>query len=115
MARERRKQLTIRFLHRATLFLTFFTLGLVSLFFFGNSQNFLDRSQFIILGVLSVSSVLSTVMGCASLAIELSAFARRRRFVYLSMAGASALCAVVSLAAAFASRGILLVAAGTGR
>jgi len=115
MVRKSRKQLTVRFLHRATLFLSFFSLGLILLFFFGNAQNFLDSSQFVVLGSLSVSSVLSTVVSCVSLVLELFGYFRHRRGPYLAMASVSFICAVFSFATALSARGVLLVAAGTGR
>lgn len=115
MVRKSRKQLTIRFLHRAALFLSFFSLGLILLFFFGNAQNFLDTSQFIVLGVLSGISMLSTLVSFISMVLEISAFLARRRGPYLGMLSVSFLCFAYSLSAALVSRGILLVAAGTGR
>lgn len=115
MVRKSRKQLTIRFLHRTTLFLSFFSFGLILLFFFGNAQDFLDTSQFIVLSVLSASSILSTLVALTSAVLELSVCFGRRKQPYLSMFAVSVLCVLFSLSAALVSRGILLAAAGTGR
>lgn len=115
MVRKSRKQLTIRFLHRITLFLTFFSFGLILLFFFGNAQDFLDSSQFIVLSVLSASSILSTLVALTSAILELSACVRRRKRIYLAMFAVSVLCVLFSLSSALISRGILLAAAGTLR
>ncbi len=115
MVRKSRKQLTIRFLHRATLFLTFFSFGLILLFFLGNGQDFLDTSQFIVLTVLSAASMLATLVSATSAVLELSVFIGGKRGPYLGMFTVSVLCLVFSLSAALISRGILLLAAGTGR
>lgn len=112
MLRKSRKQFTIRFLHRTTLFLAFFTLGSLLLFLFGNFQNFLDSSQFIVLKVLAAVSVLSFIVSLVSFTIEVSASIGRRKGIYLTMAAASLFCAVLSLLSAVAARGILLFAAG---
>lgn len=115
MVRKSRKQFTIRFLHRTTLFLVFFTFGSLLLFLVGNFQDFLDSSQFIVLEVLSAVSVLSLVVSIFTFAIELSASIGRRKGIYLSMAAVSFACAAVSLASAIVARGILIFSAGIGR
>lgn len=115
MVRKSRKQFTIRFLHRTMLFLVFFSLGLVLLYLFGNGQDFLDSSQYIVLRTLSAATALSLAVSLMALVLEAAFFIRRRQRVYLSMSAASLFCLVFSLAGALLSRGILLASAGIGR
>lgn len=62
MHRKRRKQLTVRILFRTVLFFTSLTTGLALFFVFGNSQEFMDTTQIIVLSILSGTSLISVLI-----------------------------------------------------
>lgn len=79
MLRKRRKQLTIRFLYRTSLFLAAFTTGLALFFVFGNVQHFMDTTQTMILSILSAFALLLVLVTIILLIPEVSLFAQDRR------------------------------------
>jgi len=112
MFRKSRKQLTIRFLHRTTLFLSSLSLGLALFFGFGNAQHFLDSTQVLILSILSFTSLaLVLVSSFLFIPAVILFFKTRRRFAVLALialfSGAIGLIlAVLSQLVILLSRGV---------
>jgi hypothetical protein len=87
MQRKRRKQQTVRFLHRTLLFLVTFSYAIAIIFIFGNIQDFLDSTQLLILGLLDVSALATALLAIPLIFLELFFFFAKKRALYLSLAG----------------------------
>ncbi|MFP4510081.1 MAG: hypothetical protein ACLFNQ_08110 [Spirochaetaceae bacterium] len=72
----------MRVLESASLFLVSFSLSVGALYIIGNYQNFLDRSQFMLLRVLRTGSLLSVLVTSYYLLV-LTIWMYRRRFLIL--------------------------------
>ncbi len=112
MLRKSRKQLTTRFLHRAVLFFTAFSVCLALFFFFGNVQEFLDTTQRMILAVLSLASLITVLLAVILLVLELVLLIAQRKKLYLLLVAMCLVCLIVSAGLALASHAILLLSAG---
>ncbi|HOF84988.1 MAG TPA: hypothetical protein PLP41_04695 [Treponemataceae bacterium] len=107
-----RKTLTVRFLYRTVLSLTFFSIGLAVFFFFGSIQQFLDSTQVLIVTVMSFSS-LTTVLAAIPLIVpELVLAITNRHQKFFQILVVSILCILITSILAVLSRTILLLSAG---
>ncbi|HHU36646.1 MAG TPA: hypothetical protein GXZ47_05385 [Treponema sp.] len=109
---KNRKTLTARFLYRAVLSLTVFSVGLTIFFFFGNIQQFLDSTQILIITILSFSAG-ATVLAVLPLLIPeiiLAITQRRKKFVHFLVI--SLICLGISLILAVMSQAILILSRG---
>ena len=120
MLRKRRKQLTIRFLYRTSLFLAAFSTGVAFFFFFGNVQHFMDTTQTMILSILSASALMLVLVSLILLIPEISLFAHdggrrlfmhgRRRHFFMILA--TVLCLFMGILYASVSRLIIVLSRG---
>jgi hypothetical protein len=72
---------TMRVLESASLFLVSFSLSVGALYIIGNYQNFLDRSQFMLLRVLRTGSLISVLVTAYYLLVLIVWMYRRRLLV----------------------------------
>ena len=108
----KRKQVTIRFLHRTVLFLFSFLIALCALFVLGNVQSFLDSSQLIILRFLIGTGSLLFILSLFSLLVELYYIFHLRSARYLGHCVLSGITCVAGLGAAILAATILLLSNG---
>lgn len=109
---KNRKTLTVRFLYRAVLSLTAFSIGLTIFYIFGNIQQFLDTTQILIITILSFST-LATILAVIPLLIPeiiLALTQRRKKFVHLLIV--SLICLCVSLILAIMAHSLLILSRG---
>ena len=110
MIRKSQKQVTVRFLNRMLLFLTFFSLCMALFYVFGNMQSFLDETQYLILSILSVTSLSAVLIACILVIWEIFLFICKRWSIYLRMFFFTLVCLALSVFLVFISRIILFVA-----
>lgn len=79
MLRKSEKRLMTRLMQRTVLFLTTYTGGLALFYLFGNVQIFQDSTQFLILGVLSATAILTAILSFILSALILAGIVSRRR------------------------------------
>ena len=107
-----RKQVTIRFLHRAVLLLFTVLIASFALFILGNIQNFLDSSQILILQVLTGTGILLFLFAVFALIFEIRSTIRLRKSYYLGHCIISTIACIVGLAIAIIAAVILLLSTG---
>jgi len=112
MLRKSRKQLTARFLHRTILFLTSFSIGLFFLFLFGNRQDFLNASLFVILQTLSACALVSSMLSGGLVALGLGIAIVRKRAHYIPLIGVSLFCFGISMGLTLISHFVLVLSVG---
>ncbi len=110
--RKRRKILTVRFLHRTTLFLGSFCFGLAAFYYFGNAQGFLDTTQLLILSITAVVSIALVLVSFFSFVPSL-VFALRGNRHYFLPALLGAILFAFGLFLAAVSRAIMILSIGT--
>lgn len=112
MLTKSRKQLTARFLQRTVLFLTTYSGGLAVFYLFGNTQDFQDSTQFLILMVLAGTALLTATLAFILSVITVVNFIARKRkrnfaFFFLGFA-----CFAFALILTLGSHIILMLARG---
>lgn len=107
-----RKTLTVRFLYRTVLSLTFFSVGLAVFFIFGNIQRFLDSTQVMIITILSFSATATVLATIPVIIPEFFLALTHRRHKYLQLLIVSLLCVVMTVGLAVLSRTILMLSRG---
>lgn len=110
--RKRRKLLTVRFLHRTTLFLGSLCFGLAAFYYFGNAQGFLDTTQLLILSITAVVSIALVLVSFFSFVPSLVLTLRGSRH-YLLPALLGAVFFVFGLFLAAVSRAIMILSIGS--
>lgn len=112
MQSKRRKQQTVRFLHRTLLFLVTLSYSLAVFFIFGNIQNFLDSTQLLILSLLDITALATALMAIPLIILELLFFFAKKRVVYLSLVVVAILGLVSGLLLSAGGHFILLLSDG---
>lgn len=112
MLRKSRKQLTTRFLHRTVLFSTSFSLGLALFYLFGNVQEFLDSTQYLILGVLSGTALVTVMLSLTVLVFEIVLLLARRQRIHPVQVIVHLLCLVSGVFLSLVSTTIILLSRG---
>ncbi len=112
MLRKSEKRLMTRLLQRTVLFLTTYTGGLALFYLFGNVQDFQDSTQFLILGVLSATALLTAILSFMLSAIILVELASRRRRKGLSIALLGLSCLAFVCVLTVASHVVVILARG---
>ncbi len=112
MLRKSRKQLTTRFLHRTVLFSTSFSAGLVLFYLFGNVQEFMDSTQFLLLAVLSGTALVTVMLSLTVLVLEIALRIARRQRLHPLLVFVHLLCLAIGMTLSFASNTIILLSHG---
>jgi len=112
MLRKSRKQLTTRFLHRTVLFSTAFSAGLVLFYLFGNVQEFMDSTQFLLLAVLSGTALVTAMLSLTVLVLEIALRLAGRQRLHPVLVLVHLFCLLTGMALSFASNTIILLARG---
>jgi len=113
MQYSKRKQFTIKFLHRTVLFFLFsFLIALFALFVLGNIQNFLDSSQLIILHFLIAAGILLFLFAIFAFIFEIFYLFHLRNTQYLLHCVISGIACIFGLVIAVLAAVILLLSTG---
>jgi heme A synthase len=112
MRNKRRKQQTVRFLHRTLLFFVSLSYAIALFFVFGNIQNFLDSTQMLLLSLLGITALVTAILSIPLMALEIFFFFFHRRLFYLSLAGMALLCFLSGLILSGSAHVVLLAAKG---
>ncbi|ULQ59974.1 hypothetical protein K7I13_01125 [Brucepastera parasyntrophica] len=114
MSQKSRKQLTVRFLYRLELFLTVFSISLAVFFYFGNTQEFLDITQLVILRIISFSTLVALMVNIFLLVQEvtLAIVNKTRHLYYIIQTLVCFFCLIIDFALAFISRLLIMLSAG---
>ncbi len=112
MLRKSRKQLTTRFLHRTVLFSTSFSVGLVLFYLFGNIQEFLDSTQYLILAVLSGTALVSVMLSLTVILLEIALRITRRKRMHPLLLTAHFACLCIGIVLSLLSNTIVLLSRG---
>jgi len=112
MFRKSRKQLTTRFLHRTVLFSTSFSAGLVLFYLFGNIQEFMDSTQYLILAVLSGTALVTVMLSLTVIVLEIALRMAGRQRIHPFLLVSHLVCLCLGIALSLLSNTIVLLSRG---